>query len=75
MLVIFCFVIQLMYCRVLLFILLPFYILISMYLEMMHQKVRDLSYEPNIYVSWSTSEQRVGLVRLNMDKPSIYVLC
>ena len=37
---------------------------------MVHRKVRDLSCEPNIYVSWSTSELRVRLVPLSMFKPS-----
>ena len=42
-----------------------------MYWEMMHRKVRDLSCEPNIYVSWSTSEFRVRSVPLNMFKPPV----
>ena len=37
---------------------------------MVHRWVRDLLCEPNIYVSWFTSELRVGLVPLSMLKPS-----
>ena len=43
-----------MYCWVLIFALSPFYI------------SRDLSFEPDIYLSWSTSEIRVRLVRLSI---------
>ena len=48
----------------------PFNILIIMYLEMLHQWVRGILCEPNIYVSWSTSELRVRMVQLNMFKRS-----
>ena len=50
----------------------PFYILICMYLEMMHRIVRDLSCLSNNYVSCSTSVLRVRLVSLNMFKPSSF---
>ena len=36
---------------------LPCYILIFMYLAMIHRSVRDLSCKANIYVSYSTSER------------------
>ena len=46
------------------------YILIYMFWEMMHWKIRGLSCKPNIYVSWSTSQLRVRLAPLNRFKPS-----
>ena len=52
------------------FVLSPFYILISMYWKMMHRRVRDLSCKPNVYAFRSTSELRVRLVPLKMFKPS-----
>ena len=39
------------------------------FLEMIHRLVRDLSCEPNIYVSWSTSETRMRFVPSNMFSP------
>ena len=38
------------------FFLSPFYTSICMYYEMIHPSIRNLSWESNIYVSWSTSE-------------------
>ena len=61
-----------MYCWVLTFALSPFYILIRMYYEIMH--LMDISCEPNIYMSWSTTELKVRLVPLNIFKPSSIVL-
>ena len=63
-----------MYCWVLIFALSPFYILIYMFLEIMHWKARGLSYKPNIFVSWSTSELRVSLTLWNWFKPSSKIL-
>ena len=40
-----------------------FYMLIYMFMEMMHGWVRGLSCKPNIYVSWSTYELWVRLAR------------
>ena len=45
------------------FVLSLFYILIYMFKEIMNWHVRGLSCKQNIYVSWSTSEQRVRLAR------------
>ena len=60
-----------MYFWVLIFALSPFYILIYMFLEMMHWWVRGLlPCKPNIYVSWSTSELRVMLAPWDQFKPS-----
>ena len=47
-----------------------FCISICMYYEMIHRQVRDLSREPNMYLSESTPEIRVRLVPSNMIKPS-----
>ena len=58
------------YCWVLIFALSSCYILIYMFLEMMHWEVRGLSHKPNIYVSWSISELRVRLALWNRFKPS-----
>ena len=58
------------YCWIFIFALSPCYILIYMFLEMMHWSVRGLSCKPNIYVSWSTSELRMRLAPLNRIKPS-----
>ena len=41
---------------------------------MIYRYVRDLSCEPNIYLSRSTSGIRVGLVPSSMSKPSSYFL-
>ena len=41
---------------------------------MVHRWVRDLSCEPNIYLSWFTSEIRVRLVPSNMFQPSSKIL-
>ena len=49
------------YCWVLIFASSPCYILICVFWEMMHWWVRGLSCNPNIYVSWSTSELWVRL--------------
>ena len=50
-----------MYYRVLIFVYLLFYLLIYMYEEIMHLQVREFSCIPNIYVTLSTSERKVGL--------------
>ena len=47
-----------------------FTILICMYKEMMHQYVRDLSCQPNIYATCSTLEFRMKWLLLNIFKPS-----
>ena len=66
----FCSGIQFYYCWVLIFALFPCYILIYMFWERMHWKVKGLSCKPKIHVSWSTSELRLMLAPLNRFKPS-----
>ena len=46
------------------------YILIYMFLEIMHWWAWGLSCKPNIYVSWSTSELRVRLAPSNRFMPT-----
>ena len=59
-----------MYCWFLIFVFSAFCVLIFMYQEIIHGYVRDMSCEPSINVSWSTSALRVKLVLWNMFKPS-----
>ena len=59
-----------MYCRVLIYALIPF----CMYWEMIHWSVRALTCEPNVYVSWYTSEIRVRLVTSNINSPPLLLL-
>ena len=46
------------------------YILMCTLLEMEQRKVRKISCEQNVYLSWSTSEIRMRLGLSNMFKPS-----
>ena len=62
------------YCWVLIFVSFHFYISISIYKEMIHRYVWDLSCEPNSYLSWSTSEIRVRFSSSNMFKLSVILL-
>ena len=59
-----------MYCWAIIFALSPFYILMYLFLEMLHWYAMGLSCKPNIYGSWSTSELKVRLAPLNQFKPS-----